>query len=144
MTATSSPKGRQDDNLLITNTDGVRNYHTVTSDSSSTKGLREKLDLINHQQHLPAPSSETGPSKSLYSPENENDRHLESQGDSPRLSWKNAWSNFMTRNTGLALVFLSQLFGSLTSVGTKILETRNSNGHPMNTFQVTAARPAMS
>ena len=54
---------------------------------------------------------------------------------SPR-SWKVLWAIFWQKNKGLILVLISQLFGALMNVTTRLLETDGSHGEAMYPFQV--------
>lgn len=60
---------------------------------------------------------------------------LSSMSPPPSRLHKGAWAMFWARNKGSALVLLSQFFGGLMSVTTRLLETSGSGMHP---FQVCA------
>ena len=82
---------------------------------------------------------------SIYSADHENERlrgrllHPEAQRPqsiSPTplaRSWKAKANALWVANKGLVLVLISQLFGALMNVTTRLLET---SGNPLNTFQV--------
>ncbi|MCJ1481805.1 hypothetical protein MMC06_001964 [Schaereria dolodes] len=58
---------------------------------------------------------------------------------SPR-SWKVLWAIFWQKNKGLILVLISQLFGALMNVTTRLLETDGSHGEAMYPFQILFVR----
>lgn len=81
---------------------------------------------------------------SAYSADNENERQrgrllaaprlrYPSVSPSPPRSWRDACRASWKANKGLVLVLVSQLFGALMNVTTRLLETSEA---PMNTFQV--------
>ena len=59
-----------------------------------------------------------------------------SRSPGPVRTRKDRFIVFWGRNRGLALVILSQLFGALMSVTTRLLETEGAHGHGMHPFQV--------
>ena len=59
-----------------------------------------------------------------------------SRSPAPRKTWKNMWHIFWERNKGVTLVLLSQFFGALMVVSTRLLETDERNGGGMAPFQV--------
>ncbi|KAA6407811.1 MAG: hypothetical protein FRX48_08162 [Lasallia pustulata] len=59
----------------------------------------------------------------------------------PRNVRKGSWAMFWARNRGVALVLLSQFFGGLMSVTTRLLETSGSGMHP---FQILFARMSIT
>lgn len=86
---------------------------------------------------------------STYSADNENERHPGSLvgNPEPRLSswsprsagaWQKTIRSSWASNRGLALVMMSQLFGALMNVTTRLLETGGEHGHGMHPFQVCA------
>ena len=91
------------------------------------------------------PSIDTLSEISAYTADNENEGRtgrLFLTTDAPQLSpmsplpskmHKGAWAMFWARNKASALVLLSQFFGGLMSVTTRLLETSGSGMHP---FQV--------
>lgn len=62
-----------------------------------------------------------------------NGPRLPSLSPPPRKVRKGPWAMFWMRNKGMVMVLLSQLFGALMSVTTRLLETSGSGMHP---FQV--------
>ena len=61
---------------------------------------------------------------------------ISSRSPAPPKTWKAAWQVFWDRNKGVTLVLLSQFFGALMVVATRLLETDGSNGGGMQPFQV--------
>lgn len=51
-------------------------------------------------------------------------------------TWKCRLTTFWSRNKGLVLVVISQAFGALMSLTTRLLETEGSHGSRMHPFQV--------
>ena len=51
-------------------------------------------------------------------------------------TWRNRSAAFWVRNKGLVLVVISQAFGALMSLSTRLLETEGSHGSSMHPFQV--------
>lgn len=114
------------------------------------------LEKANHnQQYLGTPSSnsfrnsiDTLSNVSTYSADNENERRTGrpfaigagprgiSRSPAPPRSWRSRWEAFWSKNKGLALVMLSQFFGALMNVTTRLLETDGSHGKGMHPFQV--------
>ena len=111
--------------------------------SSKTNNHQNLLDVP--PQISFRPSTDTLSDISTYSADNENERRtgrpslttngprLSSMSPAPPKTWKGAWVVFWARNKGMALVLLSQLFGGLMNVTTRLLETSGSDMHP---FQV--------
>lgn len=89
---------------------------------------------------------------SIYSADHENERQRERllhpeaqrhQSISPAplaRSWKTNADALWVANKGLVLVLISQLFGALMNVTTRLLET---SGNPLNTFQVCHHAPRL-
>ncbi|KAL8802952.1 MAG: hypothetical protein Q9223_006406 [Gallowayella weberi] len=63
--------------------------------------------------------------------------HYLSTSPAPAQSWRASCIALWTANKGLVFVGLSQLFGALMNVTTRLLET---SGEPLNTFQVMFTR----
>ena len=59
-----------------------------------------------------------------------------STSPAPATTWKDRPTVFWARNKGLALVILAQLFGSVMSLTTRLLETEGAHGRAMHPFQV--------
>ena len=51
-------------------------------------------------------------------------------------TWSSRSAAFWARNKGLVLVVISQAFGALMSLSTRLLETEGSHGASMHPFQV--------
>jgi hypothetical protein len=62
----------------------------------------------------------------------------------PSRTWKEKWGAIWQRNRGVALVLLSQFFGSLMSVATRLLEISDVNGEAMSPFQILLARMSIT
>jgi hypothetical protein len=56
-------------------------------------------------------------------------------------TWRNACKNFWLRNQGILLVLISQLFGALMNVTTRLLELEGEGMHP---FQILFARMSLT
>jgi len=138
----------------------------VENDKSSVSSLsvvgpskpavpRAEAKAAEKQSHLDVPlqsafarsSDDLESLLSTYSANNENERRSGSwianprPGPSswtPRLAetWKDKILSFYALNRGLALVMVSQFFGALMNVTTRLLETRGKPGHGMHPFQV--------
>ena len=66
----------------------------------------------------------------------------EGKQSSSRISrWKDGTQASWTRNKGLFLVLLAQVFGTLMNVTTRILEVEGNNGKGLHPFQVRSSRP---
>ena len=99
-----------------------------------------------------ARSSDTISDVSIYSADNENERRtgrllylsgnyrLPSRSPAPPTTWKGKLDIFWLKNRGLALVMLSQLFGVMMNVTTRLLEMDGSHGAGMHPFQILFAR----
>ncbi|KAL8674481.1 MAG: hypothetical protein Q9168_001146 [Polycauliona sp. 1 TL-2023] len=109
----------------------------------------------SQHQHLPVPlqnsfrPSTDDNNGSIYSAENGNERQrgrllgpavFRHHSASPAVtarSWKARCNALWLANKGLVLVLVSQFFGALMNVTTRLLETSE---HPLNTFQVMFVR----
>lgn len=139
-------------------------FQSVEADESGSKATDASIptesgkppEKANHgQQYLVAPSTnsirtsiDTFSDISTYSADNENERLTggpSAMGASPRgtsrspaspRTWRGKWETFWSKNKGLALVMLSQFFGALMNVTTRLLETDGSHGKGMHPFQV--------
>ncbi|MCJ1304932.1 hypothetical protein MMC08_007745 [Hypocenomyce scalaris] len=119
--------------------------------SSKTNNHQHLLDVPPQTSFRP--STDTVSDISTYSADNENERgtgrpflttngpRLSSMSPAPAKTWKGAWAVFWARNKGMALVLLSQLFGGLMNVTTRLLETSGSDMHP---FQILFARMSIT
>lgn len=59
----------------------------------------------------------------------------------PKWSWRHRTHAIWARQKGVMLVLLSQLFGALMGVLTRLLETNGAHGVAMHPFQVVALPP---
>ncbi|PQE32111.1 integral membrane DUF6 protein [Rutstroemia sp. NJR-2017a WRK4] len=97
------------------------NFDIALNGSSNSSYLAPKIDNNNHPPlHSPIPSRNPSP----FPP--------------PPRSWI---ANFYTRYSGLLLVTLSQLFGALMNVTTRLLELEGDGMHP---FQILFARMGLT
>ncbi|KAI9811601.1 MAG: hypothetical protein M1827_005350 [Pycnora praestabilis] len=127
----------------------------------STAGQKLSSKFPNSQRYLDAPvqdafrtSSDNLSNVSMYSADNENERRFgrsnsylpvlgqrhASLSPGPPKTWRGTFDVFWLRNKGLALVLLSQFFGALMNVTTRLLETENSEGQGMHPLQILFAR----
>ncbi|KAL8854668.1 MAG: hypothetical protein Q9221_000450 [Calogaya cf. arnoldii] len=110
------------------------------------------LDVLD----IPLPTSfrpSADDNGSIYTAENENARqrgrllpptvrrHQSISPAPPARSWKARCNALWLANKGLVLVLVSQFFGALMNVTTRLLET---SGNPLNTFQVMFVRMAIT
>lgn len=117
-----------------------------SDDQSSLKPDKADVKVEPHRfaplQTSFRPSSDDD--ASVYSADDQNERQrgrllaqpalrYQSLSPTPARSWKVKCSTLWTANKGLVLVLVSQLFGALMNVTTRLLET---SGEPLNTFQV--------
>ena len=140
-------------------------FRVLEPDNSGSKPTNELMptiptgdgkrpDKTNYdQQYLEGQlreSTDTISDLSIYSADNDNERrtgpllpHLDrramSRSPAPPSTWSGRWEAFWSRNRGLALVMLSQLFGALMNVTTRLLELDGSHGKGMHPFQVRTA-----
>ncbi|KAG7004819.1 hypothetical protein G7Y79_00023g054030 [Physcia stellaris] len=63
-----------------------------------------------------------------------------SSSPAPAKTWRIRWATFWVRNKGLVLVVISQAFGALMSLTTRLLETEGSHGSSMHPFQILSVR----
>ncbi|KAI4109651.1 MAG: hypothetical protein LQ339_001764 [Xanthoria mediterranea] len=115
-------------------------------DEPGRKGEWQQPLDIPLQRPLRPSSDDNG---SIYSADNANERqrgrlltpaalrHQSVSPAPPTRSWKARCNALWLANKGLLLVLVSQLFGALMNVTTRLLET---SGNPLNTFQVMFAR----
>lgn len=59
-------------------------------------------------------------------------------------TWRERLQDFWVANYGAFLVLLSQMFGSLMNIATRLLETPGSHGEPMHPFQILFARQSIT
>ena len=122
---------------------------------SPPKIPRAEAKAANKRSHLDVPlqsafartSDDLESLLSTYSADNENERlsgplvansRPRPSSWTPRLAGtlKDKILSFYAFNRGLALVMVSQLFGALMNVTTRLLETGGKPGHGMHPFQV--------
>ena len=125
--------------------------------SAATAAADNGKSSAKHAPYLDRPlrniftrsSSDSISLNSLYSADNENERHarrlngalagnrLLSRSPAPLArTWKERVRSKWLANKGLALVALAQLFGAFMSVTTRLLELDGSHGAGMHPFQV--------
>lgn len=111
--------------------------------------------VSSNEQRLDVPlqtagdrTSDTFSDLSTYSAENANERRtgrlptasagvpLSPRSRGPPRTWRSKLLASWTSNKGLALVILSQLFGVMMNVTTRLLEMDGSHGAGMHPFQV--------
>ena len=131
---------------------GKRTPSTRATNSGDAKPAAK--DGSNHS-HLEVPltnafrgSLDTISDVSIYSADNENERsgrlsNVSTENSlafppptSTPASWKRKIRASWTKNKGLALVMLAQLFGVMMNVTTRLLEMSGSHGPGMHPFQV--------
>ena len=128
---------------------------TVENRKGSPKSAANDPFLHLPFQPLPAHNSQSSETfflhRSLYSADNDNERRtgrllmdaagprLSSGSPAPPITWKGKGIVFWTENKGLALVCLSQLFGVMMNVTTRLLEMDGNHGPGMHPFQVCPA-----
>ncbi|KAI9781807.1 MAG: hypothetical protein M1835_004180 [Candelina submexicana] len=66
-----------------------------------------------------------------------------SSSPAPPRTWRGTLEALWSRNRGLALVMLSQLFGALMNVTTRLLETEGSNGEGMHPMQINGLQDSL-
>lgn len=139
-------------------------FQSIETDDSGSKATKAPTstdsgkppEKAHHGQQYPeAPATnpirnsiETFPDISTYSADNENERRTgrpfsggadprgTSRSPAPPRTWRGKWGTFWAKNRGLALVMLSQFFGALMNVTTRLLETDGRHGKGMHPFQV--------
>jgi len=132
----------------------------ATDESIPTDSGKPPEKATHGQQYLGIPgtdsirnSIDTFSDISRYSADNENERRTGrpisigagprgiSRSPAPPRTWRGRWEGFWSKNKGLALVILSQFFGALMNVTTRLLETDGSHGKGMHPFQVRTLWP---
>lgn len=137
-----------DNNVRYQGRSGLRSHST---------GHRRKASLSPatvRQRELsasPAPQGQetipiTGPAAHHHQQQQQRRRQPQAKVRRPfsRARWlarakkriRNGLDGFWSRNKGLALVFMSQFFGTLMNVTTRILEKEGNEGKGMHPFQV--------
>ncbi|MCJ1389262.1 hypothetical protein MMC18_002118 [Xylographa bjoerkii] len=156
--------------LEVTNDKNVSNYGEspvgIVRRRSPIRDLDLDLDLdrkapltaSENQPYLDVPlqesfrpSIDTVSGLSNSSADNENERsaralrpnleRISSRSPGPPRTWRNKCQAFWQRNKGLALVLISQLFGGLMNVATRLLEGGNDALSP---FQILFARMSIT
>lgn len=135
---------------------GVTMSATLHGVNGHVEQSSPKMRIAQHRLHVPPqasfrPSIDTLSEISAYTADSENEgrtgrlllttdgAQLSSMAPRPSRMDQGTWAVFWARNKGSALVLLSQLFGGLMSVTTRLLETSGSGMHP---FQVCAPIPS--
>jgi drug/metabolite transporter (DMT)-like permease len=145
----------QDAQLLSAFDPATTSADSITSGAGSgLKSLsdptRQYLDVPTKSSYRPRPSIDSTYSElselSIYSDELRHSRplisndaaaHLPSSSPAAlRRGWRGTLDALWIRNKGVVLVLLSQAFGSLMNVATRILETDGTHGKAMHPFQV--------
>jgi hypothetical protein len=145
----------QDAQLLSVFDPATTSADSITSGAGSgpkslSEPTRQYLDVPTKSSYRPRPSIDSTYSElselSIYSDELRHSRplasndaatHLPSTSPAPlRGSRRSTLSALWIRNKGAVLVLLSQAFGSLMNVATRILETDGAHGKAMHPFQV--------
>lgn len=138
---------------LGSNGDKASGLERLDAGTSQAVGGKPFLKPADGQQlELPTQSSFTRTSDtisdySIYSADNVNERQtrrLLAVTGEPRLAarsstpttWKGKAVASWARNKGLVLVILSQLFGTMMNVTTRLLEMDGNHGPGMHPFQV--------
>ena len=95
--------------------------------------LRHSTDTLSDISTYSLSNGPDGRSENLF-----NDRSTQLQSDSPGhvRGLKGQMISLWLRNKGLLLVVLSQLFGAVMSLTTRLLETDGPHGAGMHPFQV--------
>lgn len=138
----------------------INDSGSKATEAPTSTDIGKPLEKARHgQQYLEAPSTnpirnsiDTCSDISTYSADNENERRTgrpfssgadprgTSRSPAPPRTWRGKWETFWSKNKGLALVMLSQFFGALMNVTTRLLETDGSHGKGMHPFQVRTIR----
>ncbi|KAL8659422.1 MAG: hypothetical protein Q9226_000449 [Calogaya cf. arnoldii] len=123
---------------------------TRCQDRSPPRPLEKKFGRKKDTPSFRPSSDDDG---SIYSANTENERqrgrllppnvrrHQSVSPAPPARTWKARCNALWLANKGLVLVLVSQLFGALMNVTTRLLET---SGNPLNTFQVMFVRMAIT
>lgn len=124
-------------------------YSAPASNGKPPEKTPKAQQYLHVPLDIPSGSSVDTPSNlSTYSADNENERRTgrslyasadlrgASRSPAPPATWHGKRDAFWARNKGMALVFLSQLFGALMNVTTRLLETDGRHGKGMHPFQV--------
>jgi len=139
----------QDEQLLSAFDPTTTSADSITSDAGSGSKLaseptRQYLDVPAKSSYRPRPSIDSTYSElselSIYSDELRHSRPLVRNDATTRppsaCGRRGTLSALWIRNKGVVLVLLSQAFGSLMNVATRILETDGAHGKAMHPFQV--------
>ena len=118
--------------------------HRKDSHKSQSSGHHLDVPLQPAFVQVSDPSSDD----SLYTADNDNERRmcrlpnispdgrLSSRSPAPSPTWRDKVVRFWTKNKGLALVCLAQLFGVMMNVTTRLLEMNGKHGPGMHPFEV--------
>jgi len=144
----------QDAQLLSAFDPATTSADSITSGAGSglkspSEPTRQYLNVPTKSSYRPRPSIDSTYSElselSIYSDELRHSRpfvsndaaaRLPSTSPAPRRGRRATLDALWIRNKGVVLVLLSQAFGSLMNVATRILETDGAHGKAMHPFQV--------
>ncbi|KAL9629420.1 MAG: hypothetical protein Q9164_006888, partial [Protoblastenia rupestris] len=147
----------------------LQNSTVRIKDTSTTPETAPSAILIEHRKDPPKSRpngnyldvplqpafvrvSDASSDDSLYAADNDNERRmgrppnispdgrLSSTSPAPSPTWKDKAVRFWTKNKGLALVCLAQLFGVMMNVTTRLLEMNGKHGPGMHPFEILFAR----
>ncbi|KAI9701506.1 MAG: hypothetical protein M1836_001562 [Candelina mexicana] len=125
----------EDDKSSLLSAEPENTQPEVTLITSTTPEVKASAKEIHGHQYL-----DTSVQASFQdSPNNPSELHASLSPALPR-TWRGTLEALWLRNRGLALVMLSQLFGALMNVTTRLLETEGSNGEGMHPMQILFAR----
>ncbi|KAI9712548.1 MAG: hypothetical protein M1812_006857 [Candelaria pacifica] len=102
--------------------------------------FQDSIDTLSELSGISADTeNERRPGRTSFYQPVPSQRHA-SLSPAPLRSWRGTLEASWSRNRGLALVILSQLFGALMNVTTRLLETDGSDGEGMHPMQILFAR----
>lgn len=112
-------------------------------DEASVEESGSRPRLAISLQSASTRSSDTFAAVPTHSVIDENERRMSFELGSadiliskgPTNNWNSKWQTIWGHNKGIVLVIVSQFFGALMNLATRLLETEG-NGHEMHTFEV--------